>query len=343
MDKTQPLFVGIDVHKRTWSVCLIHQEVIIGQMSIPGRFQALSKILERYEGFEICSVYEAGFSGFHLHFNLEKKGVKNIIVSPNKIPTQSGDFVKTDKRDSQKLAYLLSKGMLNGIHIPTPDDLDKRQLLRTREKIKCKKARVISQVKMMLLQFDSDFPVKGLTKAHIEQIRNIKLGPNIKFCIDLHLRELEFLDSQLNELNCEIRTAVRASRHQNKNLLLQTMPGIGPIIATSLCFEVGDWQRFSNAKQFCAYFGITPGEYSSGEKVYRGRITRQGKPWIRGYLVQGAWKTIQTDPNMARYYHRIKNNSGSGKKAIVAVSRKMLCRMFSMVKNNQAYISEQAA
>jgi len=135
LNKMQPIYLGIDVHKNRWSLCFVHQEEIIGVFTILGRFHELEKLLRRYEGYKIYSVYEAGFSGFYLHFQLEKVGIKNIITPPNKIPVKTGDKVKTDKRDSKKLALYLSKGLLYGINIPTPELINLRQILRTREKL----------------------------------------------------------------------------------------------------------------------------------------------------------------------------------------------------------------
>jgi len=157
------------------------------------------------------------------------------------------------------------------------------------------------------------------------------------------LEELAFFNRKLAELDMTIRQAAKESDHRFRKNLIETVPGVGPIIATTLCFEIGDWTRFKNAGQLCAYLGLTPREYSSGERVYRGRITGQGKGWIRSYLVEASWKTIGTDPELRKFYNRIKGNTGSGKKAIVAVARKLVCRIFSMVKHNQAYAIQVAA
>ena len=85
LDKTQPIFMGIDVHKKTLSISLVHQNVLIGQFTIAYDTEALKNLLNRYTDFKIFSVYEAGFSGFHLHFFLEsiiqlRFYINNVIV-----------------------------------------------------------------------------------------------------------------------------------------------------------------------------------------------------------------------------------------------------------------------
>jgi len=100
---------------------------------------------------------------------------------------------------------------------------------------------------------------------------------------------------------------------------------------------VGDWSRFNNEKQVAAYFGLTPSEFSSGEKILRGRITGQGNSMLRALLVQASWKLIGSDPAMKEFFERISKQSGSKKKAIVAVARKLICRILSMMKNEREY------
>src|SRR5271155_2748016 len=99
------IFIGLDISKTKWSVSIISGEgELLDRMNINADFEILKKILKKYAGKEIRSVYEAGRWGFHLHRQLESIGVKNIITPPNKIPTMSGDLVKTDRRDALRLA-----------------------------------------------------------------------------------------------------------------------------------------------------------------------------------------------------------------------------------------------
>jgi transposase len=108
----EKVFVGIDVGTRNWAISIISPEgELLERMNIEAEFEILRKILGKYPQTEIHSVYEAGRWGFHLHRQLESIGVKNIITPPNKIPTLTGDLVKTDRRDSLRLATYLLKGL----------------------------------------------------------------------------------------------------------------------------------------------------------------------------------------------------------------------------------------
>ena len=115
------VFIGIDVHKKTFScVCICDNQVIQkrGMPASPEIF--LSYCKNNFPGAEIKSAYEAGFSGFYLHRYLVENGIENRVVHPGSIEVSSRDRVKTDRRDALKIATQLSVGRLNGIYVP-PD------------------------------------------------------------------------------------------------------------------------------------------------------------------------------------------------------------------------------
>jgi len=337
LDSTQPIYIGLDVHKTKWSVCIIHQDEVIEEHTIPGNYSSLQPILKKYQDFKIFSAYEAGFLGFYLHHYLEKDNIKNIVVSPNKIPTNAGNFVKTDKRDARKISFSLSKNLITGIFIPSKELVDLRQILRTREKIIRSKRSVLNRIKMLLHQYEIHFSNSGITKKRIEKLKQFDLPENTKYTLLLYFDQLELLIRQAALLEKKAAQLAINSEYSNSFKVLNTIPGIGSIISSLLCFEIGSFSRFSSGKKLAAYIGITPREFSSGEHVYKGRITGQGNSLLRSYLIEASWFLIGKDSAMKNYYNRIKQNSGSGKKAIVAVGRKLVNRIHSIVVNNQCY------
>ena len=98
------IYVGIDVHKNSYSVCTVDEQLNVKSVRMPADPEALAKwLLKGYRNFEISSVYEAGFSGFALHRVLVKAGIRNIVVNPASIPIPANERVKTDKRDAKNV------------------------------------------------------------------------------------------------------------------------------------------------------------------------------------------------------------------------------------------------
>jgi transposase len=337
LDSTQPVYIGLDVHKSKWSVCIYHQDEVIEQHTIPGKYETLKKIIKKYELLKCYSAYEAGFLGFYLHRYLEKDGVNNIVIATNKIPAETGNYVKTDRRDAKKIAFSLSKRLLKGIHIPSEELVDLRQILRTREKLIRTKRSTINRIKMLLHQFEIKFTSQGLTREKIEEIKNYDLPVNTKISIELYLETLELILRQTAKLQSRAHTIALNSKYANNYKIITTIPGIGPLTGALLCFEIGDFSRFSSSKKLASYIGITPREFSSGEHIYKGRITGQGNGAIRSALIEASWVLIGKDDNMKKFYNKVKLSSGSGKKAIVAVGRKLTHIIHSIVLRNQCY------
>jgi transposase len=150
-DKGKEVFVGIDVHKESWHVAVRSEaeEVFHGRMA--SDYRALRKVLKRFSGSKIKVAYQAGPCGFGLHDRLKEDGVQGIVVPPSLIPIESGNKVKTDKRDSRKLARLLEKNMLKRVYVLIEEDRADRELLRTRRQIGEHRSDVARQIKSKLL------------------------------------------------------------------------------------------------------------------------------------------------------------------------------------------------
>jgi transposase len=107
----------------------------------------LSYLRKYFAGAEVFSAYEAGFSGFSLHRFLTSNGVNNIVVNAASIEVGARDRVKTDKRDSLKIATQLSVGRLKGIFIPPEEMEDRRELTRHRSMLVRDRSRTAARLK----------------------------------------------------------------------------------------------------------------------------------------------------------------------------------------------------
>jgi transposase len=102
--------------------------------------------------------------------------------------------------------------------------------------------------------------------------------------------------------------------------------------------ELHDMLHFSSAEKFCSYLGLTPSQYSSGENVRLGHITREGNSHLRRVLVESAWTVIRHDPILKEKYDRIKARGTNGKKAIVATARSLAIRLRHCIINKEDYV-----
>lgn len=129
--KGKPMYVGIDVHKWDWTVHVLCQGEELYHSTITPEPERLIATLKRFEASEVHTVYEAGPTGYWLHDALVEAGVDSMVTPPSLVP-RIGGRMKTDHRDSTKLATMLAGGFLKRVHVLSPEERAHRQLLRTR-------------------------------------------------------------------------------------------------------------------------------------------------------------------------------------------------------------------
>lgn len=148
-------FIGIDVHRKSYSIAIVIEQVVIKKCKMPAEPKNLVTFLKSYiPQAKLYSVYEAGFSGYTLHRVLEQASINNIIVNPTSMQVASANRVKTDKLDAIKLAEHLSLGFLKGIRVRDISEEEQRLLSRNRRMLVKDRVRMMARCRMRLIQFD---------------------------------------------------------------------------------------------------------------------------------------------------------------------------------------------
>jgi transposase len=135
----------------------------------------------------------------------------------------------------------------------------------------------------------------------------------------------------------KLEQALRAQAETDPDdMVWQSLPGIAALSGRILCNELGDMSQFPNERALFSFTGLTPGEYSSGEKIYRGHISRQGSSRLRHVLVEAAWRSIREDHVLREDFERIAARCGK-KRAIVAIARELVGRARAVFRSKEAY------
>lgn len=340
------VFVGIDVHKESWQVTarVGGEELFHGR--IASEYRILRKVLDRFQGGKIRVAYEAGPCGFGLHDQLRGDGVEVIVVPPSLIPIESGNKVKTDKRDSRKLARLLEGNLLKRVYVLSEEDRADRELLRTRRQMVEHRNDVARQIKSKLLFHGMRCPFSGKggwSKGFIRWIKDLNWEWGaVKVSFQSLIELYEYLTGQILDLNRKVAELSRTDKYRPRVKLLRSVPGIGVLIAMEILVEIQDVARFQRADELASYLGLTPSEFSTGQHIRQGRITRCGNKRVRTCLVESSWHLITKDPWMRRKYDRLKQWKG-GKRAIIAIARTLIIRIRRILLNQEPYVVGAAA
>lgn len=137
--------------------------------------------------------------------------------------------------------------------------------------------------------------------------------------------------------NRTIRELSRSDAFKEPLRLLISVPGVGITTGISLLTEIDDISRFRSADQLAAYVGLIPMCHSSGEKENNGDITVRKQAILRYSIIEASWKAISKDPAMTISYEQYCKRMNANK-AIVKIARKLVNRIFFVLKRRQEYV-----
>lgn len=331
------VYLGMDVHKKTYAVTAICEGQVMKKDTLKADPAILVAYCKKYfSGAEIESAYEAGFCGFYLHRCLEAARIKNIVVDAAGMEVASGNRVKTDKRDSLKLATHLSERRLTGIRIPSVEREDYRAITRLRETFSRQRSRIACQLKSLLFQHGLILAddKKKLSEKWAKILEAMPLSQGLKYAITNYLAQWRQMNAKIKEIDKELE--IQAQKDGALEQVYRSVPGIGAGSARILANEIEDTLQFDNEKRLFSYTGLTPSEYSSGEHVNQGHITRQGKPILRKILIQAAWRAIRLDTSLGEIFQRLSAKVGK-KRAIVGIGRRLIGRARACFRTGELY------
>jgi transposase len=340
----QPIYIGLDVHKKSWSVSIFTQHCEHKTFTQPPEVDKLAYYLGRnFPGAQYYSVYEAGFSGFWIHDQLRAKGIDCIVVNPADVPTRDKERTKKrDPVDCRKLARSLRSGEIEGIYVPSRGKLEDRSLIRTRQSMVRKQTRCKNQIKAILFFYGVVIPEER-EMGHwsrrfirwIERIRMERTSGDI--ALKAHLEELSHLRQLIASLNRAILRLARTEEYRSLVRLLKSVPGISTLTAMILLSELGEVTRFPSLDELSCYVGLIPDTQESGEKEYVGGMTQRRHSQLRWLLIEASWVAARKDPALLmafqEYCKRMRKT-----KAIVKIARKLLNRIRYVLKNQAEYV-----
>jgi transposase len=331
------VYIGIDVHKRTYSVSCVCEGQLVKRATMPASGESLFAFIGNFfVAARIHSAYEAGLFGFTLHRFLVAHGIDNIVVNPASIEIAARDKVKTDRRDSLKIATQLSAGRLRGIYVPSEKLERQRLITRTREQLVQQRTRLALQFKARLFLFGL-IPAddrRAVSKRFIAEHLDCELPEELSIVLSTIARLWSTLNDEINRFARLL--AEQGKEDARVTAIYSSLPGAGPVTVRTLANELSDMSQFKNERGLFSFLGLTPWEFSSGDSRRLGHISRQGSARLRAILIEAAWRAIKKDPALEQIYRRIATRAGA-KRAIVAIARKLTGRIRACFRKAEGY------
>ena len=294
--KQYSTFVGMDVHKNCIEIA-IAQRGRNGEVrnygKIDGTLEALDKVVRKLvsKGGPLHFVYEAGPCGYEIYRHLTARGFDCTVVAPSRVPKQSGDRIKNDRRDARMLARLHRAGELTAVYVPLAEDEAIRDLTRAREDAKGDEKKCKQRLLAFLLRSGRRYSGNApWSQAHRRWLADIKMPhPSQQLVLQEYIDALNECSQRVQRLTEQLRQLVQRWRMFPVVKALQSLRGVSLIVSATTVAEIGDLNRFDSPVELMSYLGLVPSEHSSGQKTKRGSITKAGNGHVRRVLVEAAW------------------------------------------------------
>lgn len=330
-------FVGIDLHKKTITVCVVGQA-----RRIVDRRQFFCCQPERIEAYftelgEFQAVLEATASYEWLWILLEPLADRIVLAHPGKMRIIAESTRKSDKLDAEVLAAFLALDMIPQAYRPSPREREYRALVRHRRYVSKRSTALQNKIRRILSDYNADRE-DLFTAAGPGYLKRVAVSDSHRFVLDQLLTSWLAHQAQLDHTTRKLRAFARTApvREREARAVLSTIPYVGPVTIDVVLSELGRIERFGSQKQVCAYAGLAPGQRESAGRVKEQGITKTGSSLLRWALIETAWRLVPKTRHWRALFEPLARRRGR-KKAIVAIARRLLCMMTAMLKDGQPY------
>jgi transposase len=326
-------YTGLDVSLKTTSICILNQDgkVIFEETSATDPSDIFNTLKGTRIDIEKIALESGSISNWLLK-ELKGRGLSVICIDSRKMSkVLSININKTDKNDARMIAEALRCKFYSEVQQKSQEHVDLGILLSSRRTLINSRTQLKNTIRGHLKAFGIRLGTLGSTKFIDAVTKCLKdKASAVKIAISQLLRAFEQLVHQICALDTEIEKMALEDADVH---LLKTIPGVGTITAYTFKAYLGDPNRFKNSRAVGAYFGLTPRQYSSGETIQQGSISKCGNTEVRHMLCEAALVALYRAKSWSKiksWGHKIIKKRGH-KKAKIAVARKYSVIMHRML------------
>ena len=319
---------GLDVHKDTIVAYVFNRETgeVISEEVRNDKPKVLKAVRRWCKLGELRLCYEASGAGFVLKRWLDSEKVDCQVIARSLIPKAPGDKVKTDKRDARRLAMLYAAGLLRKVRVPDEQEEQVRAFMRLRQDVTQDIVRAKHRIGSYLRSLGQVYSeAKPWTKKHRAWLRGRQLPGIAGKVLATYLEVLSQAEERRKELDKQIEEIAQSQAYRERVERLKCLRGVQNYSAMALISEIGEVERFGQAPQLMAYFGLVPREASSGNQRWQGSITHGGSSHARWILTEAAWNQTRT-PNASQ---RLTKQWAGQPPEVVEIAKRALKRLNS--------------
>lgn len=328
-------FSGIDLHSNN-SVVVISDDAdrILYQRRLPNDLIQIQAALAPFREELVGVVIESTFNWYWLVDGLTEDGYQVHLANPAAIKQYEGLKYSGDFADAAHLGQLLRLGLLPEGYIYPPEQRQVRDLSRKRmQLVRCCTAQILAIENVLARQTGGRMTSKMIKRLGDEQVDGLGFAPDVTLAMKANLAVMQTLQSEIGIL--EQRLAERVTLRPDYGLL-QSVPGIGPILATTIMLETGTITRFAEVGNFSSYCRCVNSRRESNSKTKGQGNTKNGNKYLAWAFVEAANFAIRSCPEAKRFYER-KKRRRNGIVAIKALAHKLARACYHMLREQKPF------
>jgi transposase len=331
------LYCGIDLHSKTLHACVVDDrgEKLLHRNFPCRQAERFFDSLTRFDAKDIVVGCESTFNWYWLADACQQRQLPFILGHALYLKAIHGGKTKSDPIDSEKLARIIRGGNFPLSHVYPKEGRAARDLMRRRTHLVRRRAEALTHIQLVHYQHNLPKPTNIKYKANRTDVGKGLTDPSDLLNVDVDLKMIEALDVQIRRLeNFLIKTA-KVDDVQSFHRL-QTIPGVGPIIALTLMYEIGDLARFRKAGDFLSYSRLVAGSHTSAGKSYGSPGRKIGNPHLRWAFGEAVSLLKRECKAAGDYCQRMEKRHGKSR-AMTMLASKLGRAVYYMLRREQAF------
>src|SRR5262247_3003199 len=331
-----PFYCGIDLHARSMYVCILrHDGEILLHRNMKAAPEPLLKAVAPYREGLVVAV-ECMFTWYWLADLCQQEGIAFVLGHALYMKAILGGKAKNDKIDAHKIAVLLRGGMLPQAYVYPAEMRATRDLLRRRCHLARKRAELLAHIHNTNSQYNLPEIGKRLAnKSNREDVAEHFPEPSVRKAIEVDVSLIDHYDQLLGEVELYLTRSAKAHDVQTF-ACLQSVPGIGEILALVILYEVQDIARFPRVQDFVSYCRLVKCAKESNNKRLGTSGKKIGNVHLRWAFAEAAVLFLRHNQPGKEYFTKLEHKHGKAK-ALTVLAHKLGRAVYYMLTREQAF------
>jgi len=317
-------------------LCILNQAgAIVLHRNMRADPESLLKAIDPFRQ-DIVVAVECIFSWYWLADLCAREQISFVLGHALYMKAIHGGKAKNDRIDAHKIAVLLRGGMIPEAYVYPEGMRSTRDLLRRRMHLMRQRAELLGHIQITNHQYNlPEIGKKIAYRSHREGVAERFVDPSVRANVAFDLKRIGFYDDLLNQIELEI---VRHARQYDANTfhLLDSVPGVGKILALVLLYEIHDISRFPSVQDFSSYCRLVKSKKESAGKSYGTSGHKIGNAHLKWAFSEAAVGFLRHNPEGQAYLARLEQKHGKAK-ALTALAHKLARAVYYMLRRKEAF------